>query len=112
MKLRDVLGVLRDSYCRTVGIELHPHPGPGGAPVDPGAGGDPHEKPDSAVQKYILSKLKRPRPSRRLQTKYVGQKRFSLEGGETVIPLLDTILDKAAEYELDEVVVACRTAAG
>ncbi|MFI9457189.1 thiamine pyrophosphate-dependent enzyme, partial [Amycolatopsis sp. NPDC052450] len=40
-----------------------------------------------------------------LQTKYVGQKRFSLEGGETAIPLLDTLLDKAAEYELDEVVI-------
>jgi 2-oxoglutarate decarboxylase len=40
-----------------------------------------------------------------LQTKYVGQKRFSLEGGETAIPLLDTVLDKAAEYELDEVVI-------
>ena len=40
-----------------------------------------------------------------LQTKYVGQKRFSLEGGETVIPLLDAVLDKAAEHELDEVVI-------
>ena len=40
-----------------------------------------------------------------LQTKYVGQKRFSLEGGETVIPLMDAVLDKAAEHELDEVVI-------
>jgi len=40
-----------------------------------------------------------------LQTKYVGQKRFSLEGAETVIPLLDAVLDEAAGENLDEVVV-------
>ena len=38
-----------------------------------------------------------------LQTKFVGQKRFSLEGGEALIPLLDAILSKAAENGLDEV---------
>lgn len=40
-----------------------------------------------------------------LQTKYVGQKRFSLEGGESVIPLLDAVIDSAAEARLDEVVI-------
>jgi 2-oxoglutarate dehydrogenase E1 component len=40
-----------------------------------------------------------------LQTKYVGQKRFSLEGAETVIPLLDAVLGEAADEELDEVVI-------
>ena len=66
----------------------------------------PHEKPPPAEQKYILSKLNAAEAFETfLQTKYVGQKRFSLEGGETVIPLLDAVLDKAAEYELDEVVI-------
>src|SRR5699024_11999003 len=66
----------------------------------------PHEKPETAVQKYVLSKLNAAEAFETfLQTKYVGQKRFSLEGGETMIPLLDTVLDKAAEYELDEVVI-------
>jgi 2-oxoglutarate dehydrogenase E1 component len=40
-----------------------------------------------------------------LQTKFVGQKRFSLEGGESLIPLLDAILSKAAESGLDEVAI-------
>ena len=40
-----------------------------------------------------------------LQTKYVGQKRFSLEGAETVIALLDAVLPQAADQSLDEVVI-------
>ena len=40
-----------------------------------------------------------------LQTKYVGQKRFSLEGAEAVIPMMDSAIDQAAEHGLDEVVI-------
>ena len=40
-----------------------------------------------------------------LHTKYVGQKRFSLEGGESVIPLLDAIISGAADNQLDEVCI-------
>lgn len=40
-----------------------------------------------------------------LHTKYVGQKRFSLEGGETLIPMLESILDLAAEEGSSEVVI-------
>ncbi|MGH3357725.1 MAG: multifunctional oxoglutarate decarboxylase/oxoglutarate dehydrogenase thiamine pyrophosphate-binding subunit/dihydrolipoyllysine-residue succinyltransferase subunit, partial [Nocardioidaceae bacterium] len=40
-----------------------------------------------------------------LQTKFVGQKRFSLEGGETTIPVLDEIVDAAAQTDLDEVTI-------
>ncbi len=40
-----------------------------------------------------------------LHTKYIGQKRFSLEGGETAIPALDAIINKAAEDKVDEVVI-------
>jgi 2-oxoglutarate dehydrogenase E1 component len=40
-----------------------------------------------------------------LQTKYVGQKRFSLEGGESVIPLLDAVISSAADDGLDEVAI-------
>ena len=40
-----------------------------------------------------------------LQTKYLGQKRFSLEGGESLIPLLDAVLDKAANNDLKGVAI-------
>ena len=106
MKLRDVLGVLRDSYCRTVGVEYAHILDPEERRWIQDRVEVPHAKPDPNVQKYILSKLNAAEAFETfLQTKYVGQKRFSLEGGETVIPLLDTVLDKAAEHELDEVVI-------
>jgi 2-oxoglutarate decarboxylase len=106
MKLRDVLGVLRDSYCRTVGVEYMHILEPTERRWLQDRVEIKHEKPPSAVQKYILSKLNAAEAFETfLQTKYVGQKRFSLEGGETVIALLDAVLDKAAEHELDEVVI-------
>ena len=40
-----------------------------------------------------------------LHTKYVGQKRFSLEGGETTIPALDAIINTAADHDVQEVVM-------
>ncbi|GEL26613.1 2-oxoglutarate decarboxylase [Pseudonocardia sulfidoxydans NBRC 16205] len=106
MKLRDVLGVLRDAYCRTIGTEYMHIADPEQRAWLQERIEVPHQKPPVVEQKYILSKLNAAEAFETfLQTKYVGQKRFSLEGGETVIPLLDAVLDKAAEQELDEVVI-------
>ncbi|HZG90290.1 MAG TPA: multifunctional oxoglutarate decarboxylase/oxoglutarate dehydrogenase thiamine pyrophosphate-binding subunit/dihydrolipoyllysine-residue succinyltransferase subunit [Pseudonocardia sp.] len=106
MKLRDVLGLLRDSYCRTIGTEYMHIADPAQRDWLQERIEVPHQKPNPAEQKYVLSKLNAAEAFETfLQTKYVGQKRFSLEGGETVIPLLDAVLDKAAEHELDEVVI-------
>jgi 2-oxoglutarate decarboxylase len=106
MKLRDVLGVLRDAYCRTIGTEYMHIADPEQRAWLQERIEVPHQKPNAAEQKYVLSKLNAAEAFETfLQTKYVGQKRFSLEGGETVIPLLDAVLDKAAEHELDEVVI-------
>ncbi|HKT57565.1 MAG TPA: multifunctional oxoglutarate decarboxylase/oxoglutarate dehydrogenase thiamine pyrophosphate-binding subunit/dihydrolipoyllysine-residue succinyltransferase subunit [Microbacterium sp.] len=106
MKLRDILGVLRDSYCRTIGIEyMHIH--------------DPeqrkwfqdnmevkYEKPGHDEQLRILAKLNQAEAFETfLQTKYVGQKRFSLEGSESLVPLLDQILQGAATTGLDGAVI-------
>ncbi|WP_028926047.1 multifunctional oxoglutarate decarboxylase/oxoglutarate dehydrogenase thiamine pyrophosphate-binding subunit/dihydrolipoyllysine-residue succinyltransferase subunit [Pseudonocardia acaciae] len=106
MKLRDVLGVLRDAYCRTIGTEYMHISDPEQRDWLQERIERPHQKPPVAEQKYILSKLNAAEAFETfLQTKYVGQKRFSLEGGETVIPLLDAVLDSAAADELDEVVI-------
>ncbi|WP_374108913.1 multifunctional oxoglutarate decarboxylase/oxoglutarate dehydrogenase thiamine pyrophosphate-binding subunit/dihydrolipoyllysine-residue succinyltransferase subunit [Pseudonocardia sp. ICBG1293] len=106
MKLRDVLGLLRNSYCRTIGTEYMHIADPEQRKWLEERIEVSHVKPDSSEQKYILSRLNAAEAFETfLQTKYVGQKRFSLEGGETVIPLLDAVLDKAAERELDEVVI-------
>jgi 2-oxoglutarate decarboxylase len=106
MKLRDVLGVLRDAYCRTIGTEYMHISAPEQRAWLQERIEVPHQKPHPNEQKYILSKLNAAEAFETfLQTKYVGQKRFSLEGGETVIPLLDAVLDKAAEHEMDEVVI-------
>ncbi len=58
-------------------------------------------------KKYILKKLNQAVTFESfLQTKYVGQKRFSLEGGETLIPAISTALRNAAEiYDVDEFVL-------
>ena len=104
--LREILKMLRDAYCRTVGVEyMHIQ--------DPAQrvwwqkrlerdwediGGDERRR--------ILTKLEQAEAFETfLQTKYVGQKRFSLEGGESLIVALDRLLDAAAHDGLDEVVI-------
>ena len=106
MTLRDVLGVLRGAYCRTVGIEyMHILDPEQRAWIQQRVEGG-RERPTVDDQKYILGRLNRAEAFETfLQTKYIGQKRFSLEGGETVIALLDAALDQAAGGGVDEVVI-------
>ncbi|MFI7276667.1 multifunctional oxoglutarate decarboxylase/oxoglutarate dehydrogenase thiamine pyrophosphate-binding subunit/dihydrolipoyllysine-residue succinyltransferase subunit [Streptomyces sp. NPDC049879] len=106
LKLRDILGVLRDSYCRTTGIEYMHIQDPKERTWIQERVERPHTTPDRDEQLRILRRLNASEAFETfLQTKYVGQKRFSLEGGETVIPLLDSVLDEAAGDKLDEVVI-------
>ena len=106
MKLRRILGVLRDSYCRTIGVEYMYIANPAERKwmqerMEVGAPRTPRDE-----QLRILRKLNSAEAFETfLQTKYVGQKRFSLEGGESVIPVLDAIISSAAEAGLDEVCV-------
>src|SRR4051794_14238677 len=107
MKLRDVLGVLRDSYCRTVGIEYMHLGSPAERRWIQERVERKSEAPDRDEQLHVLKRLNAAEAFETfLQTKYVGQKRFSLEGGESVIPLLDGILERAAEDQLAEVAIA------
>ncbi|MFF3206564.1 multifunctional oxoglutarate decarboxylase/oxoglutarate dehydrogenase thiamine pyrophosphate-binding subunit/dihydrolipoyllysine-residue succinyltransferase subunit [Streptomyces sp. NPDC002962] len=106
MKLRDILGVLRDSYCRTTGVEFMHIQDPKQRRWIQDRIERAHSKPEREEQLRILRRLNAAEAFETfLQTKYVGQKRFSLEGGESVIPLLDAVLDSAAESRLDEVVI-------
>ena len=106
MKLRKILGILRDSYCRHIGVEYMYMENPEERTwiqqhVEIGAPVTPREE-----QLRILQKLNSAEAFETfLQTKYVGQKRFSLEGGESVIPLLDAIVSAAADQNLDEVCI-------
>lgn len=105
-KLRDVLGLLRDAYCRHIGVEYTHILEPEQQEWLQERIEVKHDKPTVAQQKYILSKLNAAEAFETfLQTKYVGQKRFSLEGAETVIPMMDAVIDQAAEHALDEVVI-------
>ncbi|MGX1701342.1 multifunctional oxoglutarate decarboxylase/oxoglutarate dehydrogenase thiamine pyrophosphate-binding subunit/dihydrolipoyllysine-residue succinyltransferase subunit [Microbacterium sp. NPDC055357] len=102
MKLRDVLGVLRDSYCRTIGIEYMHIQDPTQRAWFQENLEVKYQKPGHDEQMRILDKLNQAEAFETfLQTKYVGQKRFSLEGGESLIPLLDEILQGAAAAGLD-----------
>ncbi|MFF4716123.1 multifunctional oxoglutarate decarboxylase/oxoglutarate dehydrogenase thiamine pyrophosphate-binding subunit/dihydrolipoyllysine-residue succinyltransferase subunit [Streptomyces eurythermus] len=106
MKLRDILGVLRDSYCRTTGIEFMHIQDPKQRKWIQDRVERPHSRMEREEQLRILRRLNAAEAFETfLQTKYVGQKRFSLEGGESVIPLLDAVIDSAAESRLDEVVI-------
>ncbi|UIX30830.1 multifunctional oxoglutarate decarboxylase/oxoglutarate dehydrogenase thiamine pyrophosphate-binding subunit/dihydrolipoyllysine-residue succinyltransferase subunit [Streptomyces sp. GQFP] len=106
MKLRDILGVLRDSYCRTTGVEFMHIQDPKQRKWIQDRIERAHSKPEREEQLRILRRLNAAEAFETfLQTKYVGQKRFSLEGGESVIPLLDAVIDSAAESRLDEVVI-------
>jgi 2-oxoglutarate dehydrogenase E1 component len=106
MLLRDILGVLRDSYCRTTGVEYMHIQDPAQREWFQQKLERPYEKPTHDEQLRILGKLNQAEAFETfLQTKYVGQKRFSLEGGESLIALLDTILQGAAAEGLDEVAI-------
>ena len=106
MKLRKILGILRDSYCRSIGVEYMyiSHPEERQWIQERVEIGSP--KVEREEQLRILRKLNSAEAFETfLQTKFVGQKRFSLEGGESVIPLLDAVISSAAEKGLDEVCV-------
>ena len=106
LKLRKILGILRDSYCRTVGIEYMHIQDPEQRKWIQNKVERPYEKANRDEQMRIMRRLNAAEAFETfLQTKFVGQKRFSLEGGESVIALLDRILCRAASENLDEVCI-------
>ena len=106
MLFRDILKILRDSYCRRVGVEYMHIQDPAQRKWFQDHLERPYAKPSKDEQFRILEKLNEAEAFETfLQTKFVGQKRFSLEGGESTIPALDAILQSAADAELSEVAI-------
>jgi 2-oxoglutarate decarboxylase len=106
MPLRDILGVLRNSYCRTVGVEYMHITDPEEREWLQQRVEVKHDQPEREKQKHVLGRLNAAEAFETfLQTKYVGQKRFSLEGGESVIPILDEVLIAGTDHGLDEVAI-------
>jgi multifunctional 2-oxoglutarate metabolism enzyme len=106
LRLREILRILRDAYCRTAGIEyMHiSHPDEK-AWIQRRVEMPPATLPQED-QLQILNKLIEAEVFERfLHNKYVGQKRFSLEGAESLIPMLDAVLDRAADDGIDGVVI-------
>ena len=108
MRLRDIIAVLSETYCGHIGPEFM-------------------HITDSARKHWIQKRLERLRSTpaydadrrkhifervmhaeefeRFLHTRYVGQKRFSLEGGESLIPMLDTLIQRAGKHGAKEIIL-------
>lgn len=106
--LREILETLQETYCRSVGVEFM------------------HIQ-DPAVRTWLMERMEpvrnRPAFSREeklrilcslqeaalfeefLHRKFLGQKRFSLEGGETLIPLLDAVVERAGEQGITDLIL-------
>lgn len=108
MTLRDVIALLDETYCGSIGVEYQ-H-------VSRRAErewlGERLERTRSKLElsntqrEHILLKLHRAELFETfLHKRYVGQKRFSLEGGESLIPLLDAIVQKSPKVGIEELVM-------
>ncbi|HEU4489201.1 MAG TPA: 2-oxo acid dehydrogenase subunit E2, partial [Actinomycetota bacterium] len=107
LQLREILDTLRDAYCGTIGIEyMHIS--------DPTQKRWIQERVESSTQrvltleekKHILDRLNAAESFERfLHSKYTGQRRYSLEGADALIPMLDALLEEAAEQGMVEAVM-------
>jgi len=108
MTMRDMLKALKDTYCRSIGAEfMHIS--------DPAAKRWIQERLESTMgvpsfsaerKRHILQQVTEAEGLERyLHTKYVGQKRFSLEGGESFIAAMDEVVNHAGENGVQEIVV-------
>ncbi len=107
--LRNIIKHLQNIYCDSIGVEYMYIRNPKEIKWLQKQLNRNSNHPNYSVEskKYILQKLNQAVTFENfLQTKYVGQKRFSLEGGETLIPALGSVIRNAAEiYDVDEFVL-------
>jgi len=106
--LQDILTHLRNVYCQHIGIEYMYMRNPEWIQwiQDRININDNQPNFSNEQKKHILSKLNEAVSFENfLHTKYVGQKRFSLEGGESIIPALDALIEAAAEKGVEQFVM-------
>jgi 2-oxoglutarate dehydrogenase E1 component len=101
--LSEILRILRDAYCRTTGIEyMHIQDLDEQHWIQEQVETQSQQQVDAEDQRYILDRLNAAEAFEKfLGTKWIGQKRFGIEGGESLVPILDAILEAAADDELD-----------
>ncbi|MFE1925939.1 multifunctional oxoglutarate decarboxylase/oxoglutarate dehydrogenase thiamine pyrophosphate-binding subunit/dihydrolipoyllysine-residue succinyltransferase subunit [Streptomyces asoensis] len=106
MTLDEVLRALREAYCGTIGVQyMHIQNSDERCWVQERMEG-PIPRTDRAEQLQILYRLGAAEAFERfLHTKYVGQKRYSLEGGESAIVLLDVLLHRCIRQGMREAVI-------
>ena len=106
--LQDIIGHLNRIYCQSIGIEYMFIRKPSDIEWIQDKIGQNDNQPDFSQEEklIILNKLNEAVSFENfLHTKYVGQKRFSLEGGESIIPALDALIEKAAEKGVEQFVM-------
>lgn len=109
LRLRDIIALMQETYCGNVGTEyMH---------VEDfnirrwirdrlETGALSKDRLSNAEKKRVLNHLLEGELFEKfLHTRYVGQKRFSLEGGETVIPLLDKIVEECSRFGVEQIVM-------
>ncbi len=108
MKLKEILQLLKTIYCGKIGAEFA-HLSRARERLwlrERFEAEMANRSYDGEEQRRILESLNRAEGIERyLNTKYVGQKRFSLEGGEALIPLLDNLIQGAGERGVQEIVI-------
>jgi len=107
--LRDILQALKDTYCRSIGVEYMyisdiPQKRWLSERLEPSRGRPAY---DAQYKKHILERVTAAETLEKyLNSKYVGQTRFSLEGGDNLIPMLDHLLQRAGTVGIQEIVIA------
>jgi len=106
LTLGNLLGVLRDAYCRTIGVEYMHIQNTDEQKWVQDRVETAHREFRIDDKRRILERLNAAESFEKfLATKYVGTKRFGIEGAESAIPILDTILGSAADDGLDSAVL-------
>jgi len=108
MRLRDIITLLTETYCGHIGPEFMHITDSARKHWIQKRLESVRSKPDYDAdrRKHIFERVMHAEEFERfLHTRYVGQKRFSLEGGESLIPMLDTLIQRAGKHGAKEIIL-------